>query len=792
MRYYLPTLDKKLARLFAWYTSNYLVDYYPIFIAFPILLTSILAIGFIWINELTLLDARKLYTPTSAPAWTEEKIMRELWPIRINEFLPERTFEWNRYLYVVVHGRIYPDGTFPNILDDLYLNEIELLERSIAENVSCSINDDELFINFTTKFGDKIYFQDLCLNWYGECYRQTNLIKLLQNRYQLEKRGISITYPRANTNGTSIYLAYNIGGVEVDKNDTITSVKGMRLWYFLRFDQPYFDKMAIAWENAATKFITEKFAKNLLIEVHIMHSRTIDLGLTRNANRLKPYFMVTIVVLIFVSTLNSMEWKFYSGHGLHSAIGVDDMFIMVGAWHDTEKTYSGNDYATLKARMIDTLSESAVAIFITSFTDISSFAIGCLTDIIAVRGFCAMTSACLFFTFLYQLSIYGIMGMEQGLDYDKLLIKTDPIVRTIAIELELFHGGDQIDIAVVKAPDMTKPLNRKRVEQMVHDFEHMIFATGPKATQVWIREYRKYANITGAYLLNDHRSWIEGVYHWSRLFAFYKLWSQSFVWENEDDLQNLTMKSFRFRIGLSALNNPNDLVMESRTLREIAAKYSDMEIYTYEYSRMIADQLNIILPNTLLNDSIAVIVLVIIALLFIPNPICTFWIFIAIITMDIGVIGFLALWNVKLDPISMITVIMAIGFSIEYCAHITYGFVSNPSNITPVERCIEAMEKLAYPIIYGSMSTIFGVTVLAFINSYMMLVFFKTIFLVVIIGIFHALLLLPIILCITAPINDQISQKFCGSDDDLKQKDTTTSISANSDNFPKVTINIRC
>lgn len=38
------------------------------------------------------------------------------------------------------------------------------------------------------------------------------------------------------------------------------------------------------------------------------------------------------------------------------------------------------------------------------------------------------------------------MGMEQGLDYDKLLIETDPIVRTIAIELELFHGGDQVTI----------------------------------------------------------------------------------------------------------------------------------------------------------------------------------------------------------------------------------------------------------------------------------------------------------------------------------------------------------
>lgn len=78
MRYYLPTLDKKLGKLFAWYASNYLVDYYPAFLAIPIILTAILGIGFSWINELTLLDTRKLYTPISAPAWKEEKIMREV------------------------------------------------------------------------------------------------------------------------------------------------------------------------------------------------------------------------------------------------------------------------------------------------------------------------------------------------------------------------------------------------------------------------------------------------------------------------------------------------------------------------------------------------------------------------------------------------------------------------------------------------------------------------------------------------------------------------------------------
>lgn len=64
-------------------------------------------------------------------------------------------------------------------------------------------------------------FQDLCLNWYGECYRQTSLIKLLQNRHELERRGIGITYPRANTGGSPVYLAYNVGGVQVYANDTI-------------------------------------------------------------------------------------------------------------------------------------------------------------------------------------------------------------------------------------------------------------------------------------------------------------------------------------------------------------------------------------------------------------------------------------------------------------------------------------------------------------------------------------------------------------------------------------------
>uniref|UniRef100_A0A915A6Q5 SSD domain-containing protein n=1 Tax=Parascaris univalens TaxID=6257 RepID=A0A915A6Q5_PARUN len=70
--------------------------------------------------------------------------------------------------------------------------------------------------------------------------------------------------------------------------------------------------------------------------------------------------------------------------------------------------------SVLKARMVEAMSESAVAIFITSITDVISFAIGCWTDIIAVRGFCAMTSACMFFTFLYQVTFFAAVMVISG------------------------------------------------------------------------------------------------------------------------------------------------------------------------------------------------------------------------------------------------------------------------------------------------------------------------------------------------------------------------------------------
>lgn len=83
-------------------------------------------------------------------------------------------------------------------------------------------------------------------------------------------------------------------------------------------------------------------------------------------------------------------------------------------------------------------------------------------------------------------------------------------------------------------------------------------------------------------------------------------------------------------------------------MREVASRYPTYNVTTFMPLWLFTDQYAIVVPNTIQNIIIAIIVMVVIALLLIPQPMCAIWIALAIASIDIGVIGFMTLWDVKL------------------------------------------------------------------------------------------------------------------------------------------------
>lgn len=142
--------------------------------------------------------------------------------------------------------------------------------------------------------------------------------------------------------------------------------------------------------------------------------------------------------------------------------------------------------------------------------------------------------------------------------------------------------------------------------------------------------------------------------------------------------------------------------------------------------------------------------MMIISFIFIPNFLCSLWVALSILSIELGVAGYMSLWDVNLDSISMINLIMCIGFSVDFTAHICYSYMSSKASC-PDDKVKEALYSLGMPIMQGATSTILGCIGLLLADSYIFLVFFKMIFLVIFFGAMHGLFLLPVLLSLFGP-----------------------------------------
>ena len=150
-------------------------------------------------------------------------------------------------------------------------------------------------------------------------------------------------------------------------------------------------------------------------------------------------------------------------------------------------------------------------------------------------------------------------------------------------------------------------------------------------------------------------------------------------------------------------------------------------------------------PITIQAISIAVVAMVVISLIFIPNPWCSLLVGLAIVSIETGVVGYMALWGVNLDQISMINLIMCIGFSVDFSAHISYAYLTARVD-SPEEKLRECLYSLGLPIVQGGLSTVVCIVTFLLAPSYVYVTFFKIVFLVVFFATVHGLLLIPVLL----------------------------------------------
>eukprot|EP00163_Fabomonas_tropica_P016341 TRINITY_DN2934_c0_g2_i1.p1 TRINITY_DN2934_c0_g2~~TRINITY_DN2934_c0_g2_i1.p1 ORF type:complete len:442 (-),score=90.72 TRINITY_DN2934_c0_g2_i1:809-2050(-) len=170
--------------------------------------------------------------------------------------------------------------------------------------------------------------------------------------------------------------------------------------------------------------------------------------------------------------------------------------------------------------------------------------------------------------------------------------------------------------------------------------------------------------------------------------------------------------------------------------------YSDDEYIFFEQFLIIREQL-------VLNLGLALVGVAVVTFVLLVHPGMALLTIVVVIIIDIDVLGLMHFWGVRIDSISLINLVLSIGFSVDFCAHIAHAFIVMPGS--KVDRAINALAEMGSSVLAGGTSTFVGVLVLAFAISAIFRIFFKMFFLILLLGMLHGLVLVPVLLSLIGP-----------------------------------------
>ena len=300
----------------------------------------------------------------------------------------------------------------------------------------------------------------------------------------------------------------------------------------------------------------------------------------------------------------------------------------------------------------------------------------------------------------------------------------------------------QVAFMITEEVDYSKLEVQNQLDELISTLESSGLFYGPNLTDSWLLSFLRFSQANSIPVGKEH--FIKSLQQFLKMspYEMYK----SDVKFNKDSTAVIASRFFVTAKDMVTLNHEKDMMLESRHL----ADTFNFSMTAYHPRFIYFDQFLVIRSNTIQNILIATGCMLIVSLLLIPQLVCCIWVALCIVSITVGVVGYMALWNIPLDAVSMICIIMCIGFSVDFSAHMTYAYVI-AEGTSFKERVSSALGGLGLPIVQGAMSSILAVSVLADAEANVFRVFFKIVLLVNILGFLHAVFVLPVLFSIAGP-----------------------------------------
>ncbi|CAM9121063.1 unnamed protein product [Ectocarpus fasciculatus] len=186
---------------------------------------------------------------------------------------------------------------------------------------------------------------------------------------------------------------------------------------------------------------------------------------------------------------------------------------------------------------------------------------------------------------------------------------------------------------------------------------------------------------------------------------------------------------------LDALKDTRDVADQS-TLDPQPFAYSGVRQYVVIYNELLS------------SFGLALLAVLALSLFVLGKVTVVFLVCLTLVLIDVELLGFVYHWNLDVNSITVIELIMAVGLVVDYMVHIVHYFLHQDPSIPKDARIAEALGEIGPSVMVGAATTFLGIMPVAFANNVIFRVFFKMFLVIISFGFFHGVVFIPVMLSI--------------------------------------------
>lgn len=227
------------------------------------------------------------------------------------------------------------------------------------------------------------------------------------------------------------------------------------------------------------------------------------------------------------------------------------------------------------------------------------------------------------------------------------------------------------------------------------------------------------------------------------------------------DYENVNIKTSSFRSAHTPLRSQRDFInayASARRISEEITKSTGVETFAYSNFYIFFAQYTTIVKDSILIISSALAVIFLLCSLILGSLRTSIVVLVTVAMIVVDIVGFMAIWEVSLNALSLVNLLICVGIGFEFCTHVARAFTFTQKvnytgqlsvrSTSRAVRSFNALVGIGGSVLGGiALTKLIGVFVLAFTRSKIFEVYYFRMWLsLVFVASTHSLIFLPVAL----------------------------------------------